>query len=59
MAMHICHSMHALLILPCARVKLDPLALEDCLVDLDRRQVLEYSTTLNPAYRVVCGGGMV
>ena len=38
---HMCQSMHAPLILPCTRVKLDPLAPEDYLEDLDRRQVLQ------------------
>ena len=64
---HMCQSMHAPLILPCTRVKVDPPAPEDYPEDLDRRQVLKcmyvctiYSTLpyilcINGFVSMVCG----
>lgn len=65
--MHMCQSMPAPIILPCTRVKVDPLAPEDYPEDLDRRQVLKcmyvpyirstlpYILCINGFVPVVCG----
>lgn len=49
MVMHMYHSM----CISCGRVKPDPLALEDRLADLDRRQVLAGMRSLSPSIQLV------